>query len=289
MYNILYPVRFAIIFLFIIHSAPATENEELEEEMEYGWEKQVVASLNLTQAQFDNWTQGGENTLAWQFNLNSSFTRTGQRFDWSTTGKSSYGQAKIGDLGTRKSSDEVQIESVYQYKVGRHINPYVSALLQTQFTKGYRYTEDDRFAVSDFFDPAYVTVSAGFSYQPAEFIKMRLGAATKTTITREHAVALTDDPATGKIEKIDTEFGVLSVTEIRKPLAENILLTSKLDLFSNLESFKKVDVRWDTILSAKVTRLVDVSINVELLYDSNISPKRQLKQLLALGLSYSFL
>ncbi len=286
MQNIRYPMQIAIIYIFLVHFAPASEDDEA---MEYGWKKQVVGSLNLTQAQFDNWTQGGENTLAWQLNVNSSFTLHRERFDWSNTGKASYGQTKIGDFGTRKSADELRIESVYQYRVGRHINPYVSGLLHTQFTKGYKYTEDDRFAVSDFFDPAFITVSTGFSYQPVEFIKMRLGAATKTTMTREYAVSLTNDPATDKIEKIDTEFGALAVTELRKQLAENILLTSNIDLFSNLESFKKVDVRWDTILSAKVTRLVDVSLNIELLYDSNISPKRQLKQLLALGLSYTFL
>lgn len=281
-----YIIQIAIICTLFVHFTSAAENGE---EIEYGWKKQTVGSLNLTQAQFDNWSHGGENTLAWQINMNLSFSLNERRFDWSNTGKASYGQAKIGDLDARKSADELRIESVYQYKVGRHINPFISGLLQSQFTKGYNYTGDERFAVSDFFDPAFITLSAGFSYEPAPFIKTRLGAATKTTMTREFAVSLTDDPATDKIEKIDTEFGALAVTELRKQLAENILLTSKIDLFSNLESFKKVDVRWDTILSAKVTRLVDVSVNIELLYDSNISPKRQLKQLLALGLSYTFL
>ena len=31
----------------------------------YGWSKAVVGNLNLTQASFDNWQQGGESTLAW--------------------------------------------------------------------------------------------------------------------------------------------------------------------------------------------------------------------------------
>lgn len=259
------------------------------EEPEYGWENQVVGSFNLTQAQFDNWTQGGENTLAWQLNVNSSFAYEQEDFSWTNTGKVSYGQTKIGDLSSRKSADEIRIESVYLRKLGDYVNPYVSALLQTQLTKGYQYVEDERFPISNLFDPGYITLSAGVGYEPVPYLKTRLGAATKTTITREYAVGLTDDPESDRIEKIDTEFGALSVTELRKPLAENILLTSTLELFSNLESFEQVDVRWDTIISAKVTRYIDVSLNIELFYDSNISPKRQLKQLLAMGLSYSFL
>jgi hypothetical protein len=268
---------------------PFSLSGQEEEAPEYGWKNQVVGSLNLTQAQFDNWSQGGENTLAWQLNFNGSSVLDQERSNWSTTGKVSYGQAKIGDLEARKSADEFRVESVYLYKLGDYVNPYVSGLLQTQITTGYQYIEDERIPVSNFFDPGYITLSAGVSYEPVPYLKTRLGAATKTTITREYAVALTDDPDTDRIEKTDTEFGALSVTELRKPLSENILLTSKLDLFSNLESLKQVDVRWDTILSAKISRYVDVNLNVELFYDSNISPKRQLKQLLALGLSYTFL
>jgi hypothetical protein len=275
--------------IFISVLLPLSVIAEEEEAPEYGWKNQVVASLNMTQAQFDNWSQGGENTLAWQLNLNSSFALDQMGFNWTTTGKLSYGQAKIGDLDARKSADELQIESVYLYKLGDYVNPYVSGLLQTQITKGYQYVDEDRFPISNFFDPGYITLSAGVAYEPTPFLKTRLGAATKTTITKDYAVGLTDNPETASIEKTDTEFGMLSVTELRKPLAENILLTSKLDLFSNLEGLKEIDVRWDTILSAKVSRFVDVNLNIELLYDNNVSSKRQLKQLLALGLSYTFL
>ena len=275
--------------LLIAVSLPLPVAAEEEEAPEYGWKNQVVGSLNMTQAQFDNWSQGGENTLAWQLNVNSSFALDQMRFSWTTTGKLSYGQAKIGDREARKSADEFRIESVYLYKLGDYVNPYVSGLLQTQIMKGYNYEAEDRFPISNFFDPGYITLSAGVAYEPTSYLITRIGAATKTTITKEYAVGLTDDPETTSIEKTDTEFGALSVTELRKPLAENILLTSKLDLFSNLESLKKVDVRWDTVLSAKVSRFVDVNLNVELLYDSNVSSKRQLKQLLALGLSYTFL
>lgn len=286
MQTLRYSASIILLSFILTHINLLAEDEETPE---WGWKSQVVGSLNLTQAQFDNWTQGGENTLAWQVNMNSAFELNREIFNWTTTGKVSYGQTKIGDLESRKSADELRVESVYLRKLGVYVNPYVSALVQTQITRGYEYIEEERFPISNFFDPGYITLSAGVGYEPVPFLKTRLGAATKTTITREFAVRLTNDPETDTVEKIDTEFGALSVTELRMPLSESILLTSKLDLFSNLESVKQIDVRWDTIISAKVARYVDVSLNIELLYDSNISPKRQLKQLLSLGMSYTFL
>ena len=40
---------------------------------QYGWKNEIIGNLNLTQASFSNWEQGGENTLAWQVNLTTNF------------------------------------------------------------------------------------------------------------------------------------------------------------------------------------------------------------------------
>jgi hypothetical protein len=256
---------------------------------EYGWKNQIIGTFTLTQAQFDNWSQGGENTLAWQLSGTGSFVNITPKFSWTNSGKLIYGQAKIGDVDARKSADEIRFESLYEHNLHLPVYPYVSAQLITQMTKGYQYTEELKIPVSNFMDPGYITFGAGFGYTPVEYLKSRLGVASKITVTKEYAVGITDDPATEAVEKTDVEFGMQSVTELSKQLAENILLTSKLELFSNLNRIDEVDVRWDSLLAMKVSRFIDVSLNLELFYDKNISTKRQLKQLLALGLSYSFL
>jgi cytochrome c oxidase assembly protein Cox11 len=50
-----------------------------------------------------------------------------------------------------------------------------------------------------------------------------------------------------------------------------------------------VDVNWDNMFSSKISNLLSVSLNVRMFYDKDISSKRQLKQVLALGLSYALL
>ena len=72
-------------------------------------------------------------------------------------------------------------------------------------------------------------------------------------------------------------------------MSERILYESKLEIFSNFKATDETDVNWDNTFSAKVSELIKVSFNFRLLYDKDIFYKRQLKQTLAVGLSYSFL
>jgi hypothetical protein len=53
------------------------------------------------------------------------------------------------------------------------------------------------------------------------------------------------------------------LTDLEKKLAENIQLTSKLELFSNLQSAKEIDVRWTRSYS-KISKFIDVNFNVQL-------------------------
>lgn len=253
------------------------------------WKKEIVGNLNLTQVSFDNWAQGGENAFAWQAILNTSFTYEKPEVKWMSTGRFSFGKSKLGDSGFRKSVDEIKLESVASYKMNLYVNPYFAATALTQFTAGFTYTGDDGMKISDFFDPAYFTQSIGVGYEPAKEFKIRTGLALKETVTRNFPVPYADDPATAAVEKTRTEVGMDLVSDFKRKLAENILLTSKLELFSNMQAFDEIDVAWDNLLSARVSKLIDVNFNLKLFYDKNITSKRQIKHSLAVGLTYSFL
>lgn len=278
----------AAVFVFML-SLNVFAQEEKKEEPKYGWQNEVVTGLNLTQNSFDNWSQGGENSLAWQFNFNAKFINDQKKYNWSNTGKLQFGRTKVGDQDSRKSIDEIKLESVYTYKMSLYVNPYISASAQTQLMKGYKYTDTTNFVVSNFFDPAYFIQSAGIGFAPNETVKTRLGAALKETVTRDYPFPYADDPDTPEIEKTKVEPGMESVTDVNVTLAKNILFTSNLQLFSNMKAFNEIDVNWDNLLVAKVNDYINVNFNVKLFYDRDISTKRQLMQSLALGLTYTLL
>ncbi len=268
-----------------INQAAAQEKEAPK----YGWQKEVVGSINLAQTTFDNWAQGGENSFAWQVNLNMKFVNDQEKYNWSNSGKFSFGMVKVGDGTTKKSVDEIKLESVFTYKLGVYVNPYVAATAETQFAKGYDYSVTPNVAISNFLDPAYFTQSVGLGIEPVKNLKTRIGAALKETVTRDYPVPYADDPNTPEVETTRVEMGAESVTDFSWKVSENTLFTTKLELFSNLKALDQVDVRWDNILSAKVAKYMDVNFNVKLFYDRDISRKRQLKQALTIGLTYSFL
>lgn len=266
--------------------------EEQKEPPSYGWQKELVGNLNFTQTSFSNWAQGGEDAWSWQLDVLGKFVNDQAKFNWANGVKFSFGQSKVGDAQSRKSADELRLESVLTYKMGIYINPYVAVTGETQVAKGFFFPDDPdlpRVEISRFMDPAYFTESLGLGYAPTGGIKTRLGIALKQTVADRFAATFTDDPATEKIEKVRSEVGAESVTDVSRKLSRNILFTSKLELFSTLESLKTVDVRWDNVFSAKVSKYIGVSFNVKLLYDRDISIRRQLKQVLAVGLTYAFL
>ena len=266
-----------------------------------GWKKELVGSLNLTQASFDNWAQGGENTLGWQLGLNGLFVHTNPQHEWSNGVKLAYGMTKLGDDDAVKSVDEIKLESVLTYKAGFFVDPYVAATAETQFSKGYEYAEvldtvgtvvrivDVKTGISNFMDPAYFTQSAGVQRQYGDVLKTRLGVAIKETVADEYAERYSDDVETDEIETTRVEVGAESVTDLNLQLSDKVLFASKLELFSNLEATNEIDVKWDNLLTAKIHEYLNVNLNVKVFYDRDISTSRQIKESLALGLTYSFI
>ncbi len=268
---------------------PEQAEKPQEKKPEYGWKKEMVGSLNLTQTSFDNWSQGGENSTAWQLNLVFQFVQDLAGTNWSNSGKFTYGETKTGGAPSRKSIDEIKLESVYTLKIAKYINPFVAATGETQFAPGYDYGKTPKQKLSAFWDPVYFRESIGVGYKPVEAFQTRLGGALKQTLTRDYPVPYSDDPTTEKFEKVKSEIGIESVSDLNVALSKTTGLKSKLELFSALEGIKKVDVNWDTLISAKISKYISVNFNLKLFYDSDISTKRQIKQSLALGLSYNFL
>ena len=251
----------------------------------YGWKTQMVFSLGLTQASFSNWTKGGENSLAWQTNINSRFTNDQEGFNWDNKAKFSFGQSKVGDTGTRKIADEMKFETIFTLKRNLHLNPFVSASALTQFTSGYDYSGTTKTKVSNLLDPGYFTQSAGIGYSRNDDLKARLGATVKETYTRDFT-GYADDLDTPAIEKTRIEGGITGVAELNRKVSENITYTSELVVFSNLKAFNEIDVNWENLFSAKVAKYINVTLAVDLVYDRDTISEWQFREVLSEGFTY---
>ena len=278
-----------VIFIVVIGlNAQHMWAQEKEKTPHYGWTNKVVGSLNLTQTGFDNWAAGGENSMAWQLNFQGQFVNDQEKFNWNNNFKISYGMIKSGSDIFKKSVDEIRAESVARYKAEIFLKPYIALNGETQASAGYDYSVSPKKEISNFLDPGYFRESLGLGYVFSPWLQTRFGASMKQTVTQNFP-RYSDDPATSQVEKLRWEYGAESVTDLNAKLSESLFLQSKLELFSNLRAFDEIDVNWDTVFIAKVAKYVEVNFNIKLLYDKDISVKRQLKQALSMGLTYTFL
>jgi hypothetical protein len=254
-----------------------------------GWHNSLVVGLNLTQVTLKDWAPGGENALSYSSSLIGKTEHIGERTVWSNYLKLAFGQTKLEDEQIRKTDDEIYFESLLIYHIWSKINPYASATLRTQFAPGYSYNDDgSRTEISTFFDPAYLTQSAGFAYQPSSIITSRLGIGVREVLTSQFN-AYADDAATSEIEKTRIQGGLESVTQLDWTFEENMTLSSRLELFAPFEEMDRIIVRNDNIITAKVTKVIAVTFNLQLVNDVNVTPRTQWKESLALGVTYAIL
>ena len=280
---------FTMMFIGLLCFCTLSAQTAKEDSVKYGWQNELITGLNLSQTQFDNWKQGGENTLAWQFNCQFRFINNQPKIKWANSGKLTYGAIKITGESTRKSIDEIKLESLLTYKLGLIINPYLAFNAMTQFATGYNYRTEPPQKISAFLDPGYIQEGIGMIAEPYPFLITRVGAAFKQTVTSDYPVPYADDPETKEIEDFKSEVGIESSTELNLRFAENLIFNSKLELFSTLEAIKKTDVSWDNLIIAEISKYFNVNFSLKVFYDRDISVKRQLKQGLAMGITYHIL
>jgi Protein of unknown function (DUF3078) len=248
------------------------------------WLPSGVAGLNLSQLALENWSQGGEEALA--FTLYSNFGVDYFSNPWSFTNKLklAFGRTKLGSNDFRTTENEFFLENLLMYDVGWFANPFISNTVRTVITKGFDYSGDEAVQISDIFDPGYINQSIGLAYKVSESFSTRLGVGFQETITSKFR-QYTDPDNFEDTFKFDT--GVESVSNLNLKLDDDLLYTSELRLFGTFDQIDVWDVRWDNIVTAQITKLVNVNFNVLLIYDVDQIAKTQLKEALQIGITYT--
>jgi Protein of unknown function (DUF3078) len=280
----------SILCLFLIFISSTLFAQDKKDSIKVGWEESAVTGLNLSQVAFSDWSQGGDNSIA--FTLFGLFGANYYTLPWKLENslKLAYGRTKLGENSFRTNDNELYLESVLTYDVqGWEVDPYFSNTVRTVLSKGFDYKVDPAVQISSFFDPGYITQSLGLNYDRVKGFKTRLGLAIQETITKDFNQYSDDADTPNKIEKFKFETGLESVTEGEVEFAQNMLLNSKLRLFTRFNMLDVWDVRWDNTITAKVNDFVNVNFNVLIIYEKSQSLRTQIKEALQLGFTYTLL
>jgi len=281
------------------------------------WQFGGIIGVNFNQAAFINWAAGGENSIAYNA-LGNAFMRYEKgKTLWVTTLDLAYGQTKLGTGPLRKTDDRIELNSKYGHKINDKV--FWSGLMnfRTQFDKGFDFPNDS-VSISEFMSPAYLTLALGIDYVPHKSFSVMVSPATsKMTFVNNQRMADAGqfgvepadfDELGTKIrdgENFRFELGAsLTAAYVTSFSEDRIAFSSRLQLFSNyLDRPGNIDVNWETLLTFKVNKFLNVSLATMLIYDHDIiirevvdaddpsqdkfGPRTQFREVLSVGLSYT--
>jgi hypothetical protein len=267
------------------------------------WEKTLDLNLTLTQNSYsDSWAGGEAGSVNWM--ANSNFKAAKQlcsKFNWSNTLKLAFGQTLQQDQETKnwrkpfKSTDLIDGESLGRFTLNAVVDPYLAFRAITQFM------DASVPEVKRYLNPLTLTESAGVSrlfYKSEETeLLSRLGFGLRQVIKKEIVDTLNQKTET----QSTNDGGFESVTDFKTSLnGGKITYSTKLTLFKAIcysesdelkgkpeeDYWKAVDVNWENIFTASITKYLTVNLYVQFLYDKEIDLRGRLKETLALGFTY---
>ena len=309
-----------------------------------GWKKGASYTIGIGQGSSSNWAAGAETFSLSLSNYLAAFAHFREgRFTWRNTLDLGYALMNTTSLGTRKTDDKIDLFS----KLGSDLNEKLSiggvANFRTQFDKGLDYNYlglGIQKPTSGFLAPAYAILAPGIDWHPNPYFSVffsPIGArfvivarrerdyyfengiipdSIKTANTPDFEVPLAVTYGVDPDKKIRTEVGGFASAKFGKEIFKNVVLNSRLDLYSNYlktnrfdvigpdqlritkvgSSPEKVDVFWTNQLMMKINTFLNVSYNVDLIYDDDVrqfgpngtSPAAQFRSMLTIGFNTSW-
>ncbi|MBN2226551.1 MAG: hypothetical protein JW763_04240 [candidate division Zixibacteria bacterium] len=271
-----------------------------------GWKKSLVVDVTTTQTAYsDSWEGGESGAFSWVGNLNGAAEkRLSDWFHLRSTLKLSFGQTITQNEDKswnhpKKSTDLIDFENVGRFLLHRaYIDPYVAFRVESQFLNA-SFTPKKRN-----FTPTKLTESAGiarrFYEKENDLITSRLGLALRQIIKRDVIIdsvnIITEDSTL-------TDGGIESVTDVSLTLNHQMQYTGKLTLYKAFffsgkddvagtpfeDDWKAIDVNWENIIAASLSKIITVNFYTQLLYDKQVSKKGRLKETLGIGFVFKMI
>ncbi len=271
-----------------------------------GWNTATDISLNMNQNSYsDNWAGEEIGAISWAFNANLlAEKQLTDKVNNKNTLKLAFGQTHsqyVAVDSTKKwakpdkTTDLIDFESMFRFTLGLVVDPFASIRLESQFI-------DKRENEVKNFNPNILTETFGvarvFIKDEKRELSSRLGAAFKQYID-------------SNVDENTNDGGIEFVAEYRSPLANDLInYNTKLNLYKALfysesdavegtsreDDWKAVRLDWEHIFSASITKLINLNLYFQLIYDKtdldiNLDPidEIQFRQTLGLGFTYKLL
>ena len=299
-----YFLLLATLLLAVASIAFAQEAPKTPPITDSSWRISVTSGLTATQTAYsNNWAGGEAGSFSWAFNsLTLAGKQLSSKLNSTNTLKLAFGQTLSqqrqpdGTLhwtAPQKSTDLIDFESVLRFTLQKFVDPYLAFRLETEFFDG------SVPGIKRYLSPLKTTESGGilrvFRDDPKTLVfKTRLGFALRQISVK----AIVDTAALSTKRNTTNDGGIESVTDLTAQLRSNLGYTTKLSLYKALffskskeapnSNWKSVDMNWEHLLNASITKYLQTTLYFQLLFDKEIDAKIRVKETLGLGLSWKF-
>lgn len=257
-----------------------------------GWQASWVGGLNGAQAAYNNWSQGGVNTISITASTVYNMKYRKDQFAYALTTNLKYGKAKLEGQGTRKTDDRIALNNKFSYLFADdRWSAFGNINFNTQFDQGFNYNvpdDQDPQLISKFFAPAYFTQIGGIAFSPVDYFSAEAGLAMKETIVSDTTLSTRYGLDAG--DKFRFEPGYSIGLNFEKEIFSHVRLISSVETFTNMQRhIDNTDVNFSNEMIGKINDFMNMSLQFVMIYDSDYSREVQVKQVLSAGVSFSIL
>lgn len=302
--------RATLLFITLLCTISFLQAQTETDTTQY-WKVKGNASLNFNENYFSNWAAGGDNAYGGigKFELKMDYEK--DKISWTNKLNMTLGYSLIGNSKPMKTDDQIQLYSTYKVRWKKHWKFTLLGSMQTQFSRGYNYSVDSTTSISGFMSPLTIDLGPGIQYNPDKHLQINFSPVTPRLIyvnnqrladAGSFGLQPAERDSLGNIIKHASKayfaFGARLYAHINYDIAKNVNLDSQLSLFSDyLHNPQNIVVDWQAALTMKVNSWLNVVMSTQMLYDDrvmitdkngNTGPRLQIKQLLLIGLSYTF-
>jgi hypothetical protein len=269
------------------------------------WHVQLESNLGLTQGAYSNhWIGGEAGSLTWVSNfLGKADRQFSASWYEGNELKLQFGQThtqRQSDkhwLPPQKSADQIRYDGILRYTRGWVVDPFVGVTFESQFLDASDSLK------KRYVNPLDLTEATGFARTlvakpDLSLLTTRLGFALKQRFTE-----FSDSAHTRNLRETTNNGGIEWVTHLvlgspKKPYNFDSRLTIFQALFHSIHSdialppqnndWKTATVNWDNTLNLNVTKILQVGLAWQLLYEKQVSPFGRFRETLSLGVAYKF-
>jgi hypothetical protein len=273
------------------------------------WYPSAEAGINLTQSAYsDNWAGGDKGSVVWVFNGKAAAeNQLDPKVNWNSILKLAYGQThrQSSDSGGRrgwdrpeKSTDLVDLETLFRFTLGGFVDPFFAGRFESQFQDA-----SDPAGRLLSLNPLKFKETAGIAKQLVKEENRELLTRFGFAFRQNSRRAFTDSVGTSTATESTNDGGLEWVTDFKTKTADGRLAwTSKLTLtqpvfFSGDDEFdgiaagrlaaagiaedvadypKALDADFENILTNQITKIISVSLYTRWVYDkydNSVLPK----------------